>query len=50
MGWQSCPFLVTPRELRTALEPFKPMLVYRLIIQILLLKSFSQIILRCMND
>lgn len=23
MGWQSCSFLVTPKELQTALEPFK---------------------------
>lgn len=23
MGWQSCPFLVTPKELQTAFEPFK---------------------------
>lgn len=23
MGWQSCPFLVTPKELKTAFEPFK---------------------------
>lgn len=23
MGWQSCPFFVTPKELQTALEPFK---------------------------
>lgn len=22
MGWQSCPFLVTPQEIKTALEPF----------------------------
>lgn len=23
MGWQSCPFLVTPKELKTAFEPFR---------------------------
>ncbi len=23
MGWQSCPFLVTPKELETVLEPFR---------------------------
>ncbi len=23
MGWQSCPFLVTPQELQIAFEPFK---------------------------
>ncbi len=23
MGWQSCPFLVTPKELKTSFEPFK---------------------------
>lgn len=23
MGWQSCPFLITPQELQTALQPFK---------------------------
>lgn len=23
MGWQSCPFLIAPRELKTAFEPFK---------------------------
>lgn len=23
MGWQSCPFLITPKELKTAFEPFQ---------------------------
>ncbi len=23
MGWQSCPFFITPKELKTALEPFR---------------------------